>query len=152
MKRTLTLAIAILCLVGCGTIKEIPVQTIEKIEYRDSLIYVKDTVTIEIPVEKIVQMVPQDTTSQISTSLAFSEAKVEQGILTHTLEQKGQIKAQIDTVFKVEYIDRIVEKEIPVITEVEKPYIPTFFWIITIYAAIISLLMAFRAYLKLKGV
>ena len=75
---------------------------------------------------------------------------MEQGILTHTLEQKGQIKTQIDTFFVVEYIDRIVEKEVPVEVEIEKPYIPDFFWIVTIYAAIITLLIAFRAYLKLK--
>ena len=136
--------------VSCSTTKSIPVQTIEKIEYRDSIVYVNDTITIEVPKEKVVYVVPADTLSQISTSLAFSEAKVEKGILTHTLEQKGQIKAKIDTFFMVKYIDRIVEKEVPVEVEVEKPYIPIFFWIVTIYAAIITLLIALKAYLKLK--
>ena len=136
--------------VSCSTTKYIPVQTIEKIEYRDSIVYVKDTIPIDIPKEKVVYVGPADTLSQISTSLAFSEAKVEQGVLTHTLEQKGQIKAQIDTFFVVKYTDRIVEKEVPVEVEVEKPYIPAFFWIVTIYAAIITLLIAFKAYLKLK--
>lgn len=137
-------------LVSCGTTKYTPVQTIEKIEYRDSIVYVNDTITIEVPKEKVVYVRPADTLSQISTSLAFSEAKVEKGILTHTLEQKGQIKAKIDSFFIVKYIDRIVEKEVPVEVEVEKPYIPTFFWIVAIYAAIITLLIVFKAYLKLK--
>ena len=88
--------------VGCSTIKEIPVQTIEKIEYRDSLIYIMDSIFVEVPVEKIIQVLPADTTSQISTSLAHSEAKIEKGILTHSLEQKGQIKTKIDTVVKVQ--------------------------------------------------
>ena len=136
--------------VSCSTTKSIPVQTIEKIEYRDSIVYVNDTITIEVPKEKVVYVVPADTLSQISTSLAFSEAKVEKGILTHTLEQKGEIKAKIDTFFKVKYTDRIVEKEVPVEVEVEKPYIPTFFWIVAIYAAVITLLIAFRLYLKIK--
>ena len=136
--------------VSCSTTKHIPVQTIEKIEYRDSIVYVNDTITIEVPKEKVVYVVPADTLSQISTSLAFSEAKVEKGVLTHTLEQKGQIKAKIDTFFMVKYIDRIVEKEVPVEVEVEKPYIPTFFWIVTIYAAIITLFIAFKAYFKFK--
>ena len=149
MKR-LFIFILLLVAVSCGTTKSIPVQTIEKIEYRDSIVYVNDTITIEVPKEKVVYVVPADTLSQISTSLAFSEAKVEKGILTHTLEQKGQIKAKIDTFFMVKYIDRIVEKEVPVEVEVEKPYIPTFFWIVTIYAAIITLLIALKAYLKLK--
>ena len=137
-------------LVSCGTTKYTPVQTIEKIEYRDSIVYVNDTITIEVPKEKVVYVVPADTLSRISTSLAFSEAKVEKGILTHTLEQKGQIKTKIDTFFMVKYIDRIVEKEVPVEVEIEKPYIPTFFWIVAIYAAIITLLIACKAYLKLK--
>ena len=137
-------------LVSCGTTKSIPVQTIERIEYRDSIVYVNDTITIEVPKEKVVYVRPADTLSQISTSLAFSEAKVEKGVLTHTLEQKGQIKAKIDTFFMVKYTDRIVEKEVPVEVEVEKPYIPTFFWIVAIYAAIITILIAFKTYLKLK--
>lgn len=149
MKRLLIL-VGLLTMMGCSTVKYVPVETIERIEYRDSVVYVNDTITIEVPKEKVVYVGPADTLSQISTSLAFSEAKVEQGILTHTLEQKGQIKTQIDTFFVVEYIDRIVEKEVPVEVEIEKPYIPDFFWIVTIYAAIITLLIAFRAYLKLK--
>ena len=149
MKR-LFILILLLITVSCGTTKSIPVQTIEKIEYRDSIVYVNDTITIEVPKEKVVYVRPADTLSQISTSLAFSEAKVEKGVLTHTLEQKGQIKAKIDTFFMVKYIDRIVEKEVPVEVEVDKPYIPVFFWIVAIYAAIITLLVAFKAYLKLK--
>ena len=136
--------------VSCGTTKSIPVQTIERIEYRDSIVYVNDTITIEVPKEKVVYVGPADTLSQISTSLAFSEAKVEKGVLTHTLEQKEQIKAKIGTFYKVKYIDRIVEKEVPVEVEIEKPYIPTFFWIVTIYAAIITILIVFKTYLKLK--
>ena len=149
MKR-LFILILLLVAVSCGTTKYTPVQTIERIEYRDSIVYVNDTITIEVPKEKVVYVRPAATLSQISTSLAFSEAKVEKGILTHTLENKGQIKAKIDTFYKVKYTDRIVEKEVPVEVEVEKPYIPTFFWIVTIYAAIITLLIAFKAYLKLK--
>ena len=149
MKR-LFILILLLVAVSCGTTKYLPVETIEKIEYRDSIVYVNDTISIDVPKEKVVYVGPADTLSQISTSLAFSEAKVEQGVLTHTLEQKGQIKTKKDSFFMVKYIDRIVEKEVPVEVEVEKPYIPTFFWMVTIYAAIITLLMAFKAYLKLK--
>ena len=136
--------------VSCGTTKYLPVETIEKIEYRDSIVYVNDSIFIEVPKEKVVYVGPADTLSKISTSFAFSEAKVEKGVLTHTLEQKGEIKAKIDTFFKVKYTDRIVEKEVPVEVEVEKPYIPTFFWIVAIYAAVITLLIAFRLYLKIK--
>lgn len=149
MKR-LFILILLLVAVSCSIVKYVPVETIERIEYRDSIVYVTDSIFIDIPKEKVVYVGPADTVSKISTSLAFSEAKVENGILTHTLEQKGEIKAKIDTFYKVKYTDRIVEKEVPVEVEVEKPYIPTFFWIVAIYAAIITLLIAFRFYLKLK--
>lgn len=149
MKR-LFIFILLLVAVSCSTTKYLPVETIERIEYRDSIVYVNDTITIEVPKEKVVYAGPADTLSQISTSLAFSEAKVEKGVLTHTLENKEQIKVKIDTLFKVKYTDRIVEKEVPVEVEVKKPYIPTFFWIMTIYATIITLLIAFRFYLKFK--
>lgn len=151
MKRILVLFIAILCLVGCASIKEIPVQTIEKIEYRDSLVYIKDTITIPIPVEKIVQVVPQDTTSQISTSLAFSEAKVEKGILTHTLEQKGQIKTKIDTFYitQIKEVEKMVEVPIEVVKEVK--HIPNWCWWSLIFNVIVLCFIAFRIYLKLSA-
>lgn len=151
MKRILVLFIAIVCLVGCASIKEIPVQTIEKVEYRDSIVYVKDTITIPIPVEKIVQVVPQDTTSQISTSLAFSEAKIEEGRLTHTLEQKGQIKAKIDTFYitQIKEVEKMVEVPIEVVKEVK--HIPEWCWWSLIFNVIVLCFIAFRIYLKLSA-
>lgn len=150
--KKLMILLMILGISSCASLKEIPVESYEKIVYRDSTIFIRDTIEVPVPVEKIVEIVPQDTTSILNTSLAISEAKIEKGMLHHSLEQKGTIPVQIDTIVTVQYVDRIVEKEIPIITEVEKPYVPTFFWIITIYAVIITLLMGVRAYLKLKGV
>lgn len=139
-----------LSLMGCGTIKEIPVQTIEKIEYRDSIIYIRDTVKIPVPYEKVVEILPSDTTSQIRTSLAFSEAKIEKGMLHHSLEQKGQLEAKIDTFFVVEYIDRIVEKEVPVGVEIEKKVTPEWCWWNLIYSIVLSLLVGFYIYIKVR--
>lgn len=149
MKR-LFIIILLLVAVSCSTTKYIPVETIERIEYRDSLIYVNDTVTIEVPKEKIVYVGPADTLSQISTSLAFSEAKIEQGTLTHTLEQKGELKAKIDTFFVVEYIDRIVEREIPVEVEKEVKYTPDWVWYNLIYSIVLTLIVGFSVYLKFR--
>lgn len=149
MKR-LFIIILLLVAVSCSTTQYIPVETIERIEYRDSLIYVNDTVTIEVPKEKIVYVGPADTLSQISTSLAFSEAKIEQGTLTHTLEQKGELKAKIDTFFVVEYIDRIVEREIPVEVEKEVKYTPDWVWYNLIYSIVLTLIVGFSVYLKFR--
>lgn len=137
---------------GCGSIKEIPVQTVEKVVVKDSVVYIRDSVLVEVPVEKIVQVLPADTTSQIATSLAFSEAKITSGILTHSLEQKGQIKAKIDTFYvtQIKEVEKYVDVPIEVI--VEKKFIPTWAWISLIINIVITLLIAFRLYLKTKGI
>lgn len=141
-------ALIAFCMNSCGTIKEIPVQTIEKIEYRDSLIYLIDTLTVEIPQEKVIYVGPADTTSQIATSLAFSEAKIDKGILTHTLEQKGSVEVKYDTIIKVEYVDRIIEKEIPIIQEIEIPKYDTLFWILFGWTMFTILIIILRLCIK----
>lgn len=135
---------------GCGSIKEIPVINTEKIVYRDSTIYIRDSVFIEVPKEVIKEIVPEDTTSILRTSVALSEAKIEKGMLHHRLEQKGQVKAQIDTVVTVQYVDRIIEKEVPIEVEVIKYKRDTIFWFSIIFNVIVLLLTAFKIYLKLK--
>ena len=151
MKR-LFILILLLIAVSCSTTKYTPVQTIEKIEYRDSLIYIKDTITIPIEKEVIKEVIPSIDTSYLETSVAKSVAYLDTAKrqLHHTLTQEGEVKTIIDTTHIITYVDRIVEKEVPVEVEIEKPYIPTFFWIVTIYAAIITILIAFKTYLKLK--
>lgn len=135
---------------GCGSIKEIPVINTEKIVYRDTTIYIRDSVFIEVPKEVIKEIVPEDTTSILRTSVALSEAKIEKGMLHHRLEQKGQVKAQIDTVVTVQYVDRIIEKEKPIEVEVVKYKRDTIFWFSIIFNVIVLLLTAFKIYLKLK--
>lgn len=137
-------------MLGCGSIKEIPVINTEKIVYRDSTIYIRDSVFIEVPKEVIREIVPEDTTSILRTSVALSEAKIEKGMLHHRLEQKGQVKAQIDTVVTVQYVDRIIEKEVPIEVEVVKYKRDTIFWFSIIFNVIVLLLTGFKIYLKLK--
>lgn len=144
------LVLGLLCVVGCGTIREIPVQTVEKVIVRDSLIYVTDSIIVEVPKEVIKEIVPQDTVSILKTSVATSQAKVEKGMLTHTLEQKGVIKTRIDTVFQVQYVDRIIEKDVPIEVEVIKYKRDTIFWFSIIFNILVLVFIGFRIYLKLK--
>lgn len=148
MNKILIIAMVV-SLVACSVTKEIPIQNIEKIEYRDSIVFVKEIVEVEVPVEKIVHKGPADTTSVLTTSLAHSEAKIDKGILTHTLEQKGSLKAQIDTFFVVEYVDKIIEREVAVEVEIEKKVTPTWCWWNLIYSIVITLLIAFFIYTKI---
>lgn len=120
------------CMNACGTIKEIPVQAIEKIEYRDSLVYIHDTIKVDVPYEVVKEVIPDIDTSYLKTTLAESVAYLDttKKQIHHTLEQKGTLEVKYDTIIKVEYVDRIIEKEIPIIQEVEVAKYDTFFWIL----------------------
>lgn len=132
----LTILVLGLLATSCGTIKEIPVQTIEKVVYRDSLIYVNDTLTIPVPYEKIVEVVPEVDTSYLETSVAKSTAYLDTAKrkLHHTLEQKGSIKYIHDTVHVVQYVDRIITKDVPVEVEVIKYKRDSLFWVLVGWA------------------
>lgn len=131
---------------GCSTIKEVPVQTVEKIEYRDSLVYVHDTLTIPVPYEKIVEVIPEIDTSYLETSVAKSTAYLDTAKrkLHHTLEQKGSIKYIHDTVHVVEYVDRVYEKEVPVEVEVIKYKRDALFWVLVGWTLLTLLVMVLR--------
>ena len=135
-----------LCSNSCGAVKEIPVQTIERVEYRDSLIYVQDTVEIPVPVEKVVEVLPKLDTSYLKTSLAESVAYLDttKKQIHHTLEQKGSVRYVIDTVFVTEVVDRIVEKEVPVMQEVEVPVRDALFWVLVGWTLLTLLVMVLR--------
>lgn len=130
--RNIWLIVILLTLMGCASVKEIPVQTVEKVIVKDSLIYVRDTLRIEVPKEIVREVVPQVDTSYLKTSLAESTAYLDtiNRKIHHTLTQRGEIKIKYDTVFKVQYVDRIVEKDVPIEVEVIKYKRDTFFWVL----------------------
>lgn len=142
--------VVLLC--GCAPIKEIPVQTIEKEIIKDSLIYITDSVLVQVPVEVIKEVLPALDTSYLKTSNAESVAYLDTAKrqINHTLKQSGTVKAQIDTVIQVQYVDRIVEREIPITVEVEKPYIPNWCWYLLIADILLVLSFAIKIYLKNK--
>lgn len=145
------LVMVLFSFIGCSSLKEIPIETVEKVVVRDSIIYVSDTVEVPVPFEVVKEILPTDTTSILSTSVARSEAKVSKGILTHSLEQKGVLKTQIDThyVTKIKEVEKMVE--VPIEVEVIKYKRDGLFWFSIIFNIITILLFAFRIYLKTKG-
>ena len=82
--------------------------------------------------------------------MALSEAKLYNGSLYHRLEQKGAIKTQIDTVITVQYVDKIIEKEVPVEVEVIKYKRDTIYWFSIILNVVVMMIILFKIYLKLK--
>lgn len=147
LKRILAVVLVFI-VASCATTKQVPVQTIEKVEYRDSIVVVRDSIWVKVPHYKEIQILPEDTTSVLTGKISRSTAFIQKGELHHTLEEKGSLKAKIDTFFVVEYVDRIIKKEIPIEVEVEKKVTPTWCWYCLIYSIILTLLIAFKLYLK----
>lgn len=144
----LILLVFLCLLTGCSTVKYVPVQGEKIVEYRDTTVYVKDTVTVEVPREVVKEIVSKDTVSILRTSVALSTAKIEKGMLHHQMEQKGVIKTKIDTVIKVQYVNQYIDKEIPVEVQVEKKYIPQWCWISLILNIIIGVWFAAKFYFR----
>lgn len=137
MKNILIFILTIL-FVGCASQKivYVPAEAETIIEYRDSIIHIKDTITVPIPVERVVEIVPDLDTSRLETSIAYSEAFIdtESKKLRHTLRNKETaLKGKLDTIVRVEYINKYIEKEVINEVEVPTPYIPRIVWICIIF-------------------
>lgn len=146
------LLIAVLTLIGCSTVKYVPIQTEEKVIVKDSLIYVRDTVTVEIPKEVIKEIVPADTTSILKTSLAMSEARLEEGRLYHSLEQSGAVKTVVDTCYVTRIEEKVVYQDRPVEVPTPVKYIPSFYnfclWWFIGTVLLIALWIVMKIYIK----
>lgn len=81
-----------------------------RVEVRERIVHLHDTVTIEVPVESVRQTV-RDTTSHLETSFAVSDARINSdGSLTHTLDNKaGDRPVEVET--KIVYRDSIVWRD-----------------------------------------
>lgn len=149
MKKILIFLLPIL-LLSCSTVKEVPVQTVEKIIYRDSLIYVHDSIKIEIPHEVVIKTVLEVDTSYLKTTLAESIAYLDttKRQIHHTLTQKGDIKVVYDTIIKTQNIDRFIEKDVPVKVEVVKYKRDALFWVLVGWALLCIIILFLKAYFR----
>lgn len=93
-------AVATLLFAGCAAkrvIKKDVQQDSVSVEVRETMVYITDTVEVEIPyvVERNVTL---DTISRLENDYAISEAIIEGAYLTHTLATKPQLRrVQIKT-------------------------------------------------------
>lgn len=141
-------------MVGCAATKQVPItnNTIVKTEIKEVL---KDTIVyVEIEKEVIKEVIknPQDTTSTLSTKYATSTATLKDGNLEHTLKNKRDsipTKIVYKDIIKIDSV--YVNKEIPVEVIVEKPYIPTWCWIIICYAVLMAGITIMKIFYKIKG-
>ena len=145
-------ALACLSVIGCSTIKYVPIENVEKVIYRDSTIYVNDTITVEVEKQIVKEVLPQLDTSVLKTDIASSIAYLDttKRQIHHELKQEGTIRIAYDTVYVTKTVEKIKEVEVPIEVEKEVKYTPTFFWIVTIYAVVLTMFIILRVYLKLK--
>lgn len=91
-----------------------------RVEVRERIVKVRDTVVVELPAERV-EVITPDTTSTVQTSLATSTATVSGGVLTHSIENK-QTTIRKPTEVRVEVRDSIIyrDKRTTEIVEVER--------------------------------
>lgn len=144
----------LLVLSGCSSVKQVAVETDTKVIVRDSIIHVRDTVRIEVPKEVVKEVIPQIDTSYLKTSLAESIAYIDtlERKLHHTLTQKGEIKIKYDTIVKVQYVDKIITKEVPVEVVKEVKHIPNWVSYSLLVNIAFILLFGVKLYLGMKKI
>lgn len=122
MNISLLLLIALL-LTACGTPKKLTTtqQDSTRIEIRETVIYVPDTVFVEIPAQTA-ERTTQDSTSHLENDYALSDARINpDGSLYHDLKTKPQekpvpfdkpVEKKDSIIYRTQYIDREVTVEV----------------------------------------
>lgn len=145
----------LLSFVGCSTTRYATVSGVEKevTNYKDS-IRIRDSIVV-IPVERIVDIVPQYDTLKLETTQARAKAYVDTALhlLRGSIENKDKAKTEVREVVKfVERTDTIyIEKPIPYEVEKQVRYIPAFFKFTALFFVGVILLIIIRIVLKYKG-
>lgn len=150
--NALFVAIAIALLASCGTAKHTPKQeTIYR--YVDSTVFHDSTILVEIPVEKVVDVVRDYDTLRMETSVAKAQAYVDTN--THTLKGslenkdvplKETIKWKEHIVYKDSIQTQVVEKEVKVPIET----VPWHYWLWFSIAFLSIIILVIKVVLKLK--
>lgn len=127
--RKLSILLVLLMMMGCSTIKYVPVESKTDSVYVEKIVERLDTILVEIPVE-VKDIITMADSSHLETSVAISDAWVDStSTLHHKLVNKSENTLKKEIVYKDRIIEKEVVKEIPVINEVEVPvkYVPPYY-------------------------
>lgn len=120
--RLATLLATLLATFSCCPCRHLATGTTDstRVEVRERIVKVRDTVVVELPAERVEVSTP-DTTSTVETSLATSTATVSGGVLTHSIENK-QTAIRKPTEVRVEVRDTVIyrDRAVTEIVEVER--------------------------------
>lgn len=124
----IALLLSAFLLVGCATQRGNETQTEQKdnvrVEYKESIVYVPDTVYVEIPAQQAERTTP-DSVSKLENDYAKSEARINaDGTLYHNLLAKPQKKSvvvqkPVKTKERLVYKNRYITKTKPKYIEKE---------------------------------
>lgn len=137
MDRTLIFLAVGLMMTGCGATRYIPVESTETV--RDTVVLKPDTVRVEIPRERVVEVVPQLDTLNMETSVASAQAYLD--TLTMTLRgslknKPVELKKEIQTIERTKFVERKVE--VPVPYEVVKTKTPRWAWVLLLINLVLA--------------
>lgn len=165
--KTILVLCFITCIFSCGSVKQIPITNNTETIYKDSLIlrdstrYIDSVIYVNIPREKVMDIISQIDTSYLETSIAKSTAYVDTNslMIIHSLENKDTVlkekivyKDRYVTETKTVYRDSIQIKEVPVEVEVEKVKYPkTYWWLLGFFVIVVGVFIV-RIYLKFKTI
>ena len=126
---------------SCGVFKKLQrPENITQYTYIDTLIVKDSTRIVDLPVERIVDVVPAYDTLKMETSLATAKSWVDttSHMLVGKMENKKQAPLKVEYREHTVYRDSISVKEVPVPYEVVKKEIkyPLAFWILLAFAAL----------------
>lgn len=109
--RLATLLATLLATFSCCPCRHLATGTTDstRVEVRERIVKVRDTVVVELPAERVEVSTP-DTTSTVETSLATSTATVSGGVLTHSIENK-QTAIRKPTEVRVEVRDTVIYRD-----------------------------------------
>lgn len=147
--RKFSILLVLLMMVGCSTIKYVPVESKTDSIYVEKIVERLDTILVEIPVE-VKDIITMADSSHLETSVAISDAWVDScSTLHHKLVNKSENPLKKEIVYKDRIIEKEVVKEIPVINEVEVPvkYVPPYYKRVNfIFWTLISILLVYLIY------
>lgn len=150
--KTLILGIFLIFASCSPKVVYLPSDTV--VEYRDTTIWKTDTLSVEVPVERIVEVTPKDTLvmeTSVAKSVSFYNKEIR--MLQGSLENK-KVALQKEYVYKDRIVtkDSIVTKEVPVPVEVEKvvkvvPWIYRVLSVIGLLALCVAAAVALKVYI-----
>ena len=146
--------ILLLYFMGCSTTRYVPVKEIEKevTNHKDS-IRIKDSIVV-IPVERIVDIVPQYDTLKLETTQARAKAYIDTTLhlLRGSIENKDKAKTEVREVIKfVERTDTLyIDKPVPYEVEKQVRYVPAIYKLSLIFMIAAIGLTVIRLFLRYK--